>query len=223
MMDRTITNDRLQSTPRTTLQRMPKRGVFDRAAVNAILDEGLVCHVGFVADGQPFVLPTTYARQGERLLIHGSAASRMLRRIAEGVPVCVTVTLLDGLVLARSTFHHSMNYRSVVVLGTAVEVADPAEKAAALETIVEHVMPGRSAQARPASPLELKATTVLALPIEEASAKVRGGPPLDDEEDYALSVWAGVLPLALVPGAPEADPRLAPGTPVPANVTAYRR
>jgi uncharacterized protein len=223
MSDRTITNDRLPSTPRTTLRRMPKRGVFDRAAVNAILDEGLVCHVGFVADGQPFVLPTTYARQGERLLIHGSAASRMLRRIAEGVPVCVTVTLLDGLVLARSTFHHSMNYRSVVVLGTAVEVADPAEKAAALEAIVEHVMPGRSVQARPASALELKATTVLALPIEEASAKVRGGPPLDDEEDYALSVWAGVLPLALVPGAPEADPRLARGTPVPANVTAYRR
>ncbi len=223
MSDCTITNDTIQPTPRTTLRRLPRRGVFERDAVNAILDEGLVCHVGFAAEGQPFVLPTTYARQGDRLLIHGSAASRMLRTVAEGIPVCVTVTLLDGLVLARSTFHHSMNYRSVVVLGTAVEVTDPAEKAAALEAIVEHVLRGRSAQARPATTLELKATTVLALPIEEASAKVRTGPPLDDEEDYALPHWAGVVPLRLVPGAPVPDPRLPEGTPVPDNVTRYTR
>ena len=213
----------IQTTPRTTLRRLPKRGCFDRAAVNAILDEGLVCHVGFAAEDQPFVIPTTYAREGERLLIHGSAASRMLRTLAEGVPVCVTVTLLDGLVLARSAFHHSMNYRSVVVLGTAVEVTDPAAKEAALTAIVEHVVRGRSAQVRPPTALELKATTVLALPIDEASAKVRSGPPIDDEEDYTLACWAGVLPLTLVPGAPVSDPRLPAGTPAPANVTRYSR
>src|SRR5262245_13627883 len=216
MSDRTITNDALQATPRTTLRRLPARGVFDREVVNAILDEGLVCHVGFAVEGQPFVIPTTYARMGDRLAIHGSAASRMLRTLAGGVPVCLTVTLLDGLVLARSAFHHSMNYRSVVVLGTAVEVTDPAGKAAALDSIVEHVMRGRAAQVRPPNPVEMKATSVLELPIDEASAKVRTGPPVDDEEDYALPVWAGVLPLALVPGAPEPDERLAPGTAVPA-------
>ena len=213
----------LTVTPRTTLRRLPKRGSHDRAAIEAILDEGLVCHVGFVAEGQPMVIPTTYARQGERLVIHGSAASRMLRTLAGGVPLCVTVTLLDGLVLARSTFHHSMNYRSVVVLGTATEVSDPAEKDAALTAIVEHVIRGRSAQVRPPTDLEMKATSVLALPIEEGSAKVRTGPPVDDEEDYALSCWAGVLPLALVPGTPLADPRLPEGVPVPDNVARYIR
>ena len=223
MSDRTVTNQTLQATPRTTLRRLPKRGLFDRAGVNAILDEGLVCHVGFAVDGQPYVIPTTYARQGDRLAIHGSAASRMLRTLGGGVPLCVTVTLLDGLVLARSAFHHSMNYRSVVVLGTAVEVTDPAEKAAALDAIVEHVMRGRAAQVRPPNPVEMKGTSVLTLPIDEASAKVRTGPPIDDEEDYALTCWAGVLPLALVPGAPVADPRLPAGVPAPENVTAYRR
>jgi uncharacterized protein len=223
MHNSTITNEAIPATGRTTLRRLPKRGVFDRAAVNAILDEGLVCHVGFAVEGQPYVIPTTYARQGQRLAIHGSAASRMLRTLAGGVPVCVTVTLLDGLVLARSAFHHSMNYRSVVVLGTAVEVTDPAEKAAALDAIVEHVMRGRAAQVRPANPREMKATSVLALPIDEASAKVRTGPPIDDEEDYALPYWAGVLPLRLVPGAPVPDGRLPPGVAVPENVTRYRR
>ena len=223
MSNRTVTNEALQPTTRTTLRRLPQRGVFDRAAVNAILDEALVCHVGFAVEGQPYVIPTTYARQGGRLAIHGSAASRMLRTLAGGVPVCVTVTLLDGLVLARSAFHHSMNYRSVMVLGTAVEVTDPAEKAAALDAIVEHVMRGRAAQVRPATPLEMKATSVLALPIEEASAKVRTGPPVDDEEDYALPIWAGVLPLGLVPGAPVPDQRLLSGVAVPENLSAYSR
>jgi nitroimidazol reductase NimA-like FMN-containing flavoprotein (pyridoxamine 5'-phosphate oxidase superfamily) len=223
MSDRTVTNETLQPTARTTLRRLPKRGVFDREAVNAILDEALVCHVGFAVEGQPYVIPTTYARQGDRLAIHGSAASRMLRTLTGGVPVCVTVTLLDGLVLARSAFHHSMNYRSVVVLGTAVEVTDPAQKAAALDAIVEHVMRGRAAQVRPGNANEMKATSVLALPIEEASAKVRTGPPIDDDEDYALPIWAGVLPLRMVPGAPVPDERLLPGLAAPDNVTAYSR
>jgi uncharacterized protein len=213
----------LPVTPRTTLRRLPARGSHERATIDAILDEGLVCHVGFVAGGQPMVIPTIHARQGERLFIHGSAASRMLRALAGGVPVCVTVTLLDGLVLARATFHHSMNYRSVVVLGTATEVTDAAEKDAALTAIVEHVMRGRSAQVRPPTALELKATSVLALPIEEASAKVRTGPPVDDEEDYALACWAGVVPLALVPGTPVADPRLPAGVALPDNVARYSR
>jgi nitroimidazol reductase NimA-like FMN-containing flavoprotein (pyridoxamine 5'-phosphate oxidase superfamily) len=223
MSDCTSTNSVLQPTPRTTLKRLPARGRFEREAVNAILDEGLICHAGFVVEGQPYVVPTIHARQGRRLVIHGSAASRMLRTLAGGVPACVTVTLLDGLVLARSAFHHSMNYRSVMVLGTAVEVTDPAEKDAALSAIVEHVMRGRSAAVRPPTPLELKATSVLALPIDEASAKVRTGPPVDDEEDYVLPVWAGVLPLALVPGPPVADPRLPEGIALPGNIASYTR
>lgn len=223
MSDCNSTNSEINPTPRTRLRRLPARGSFDRAAIHAILDEGLVCHVGFVVDGQPFVIPTTYARVGDRLVIHGSAASRMLRAVGAGIPVCVTVTLLDGLVLARSAFHHSMNYRSVVVLGAAREVTGEAEKAVALEAIVEHVLRGRSAQTRPPSARELKATSVLELPIEEASAKIRRGPPVDDEEDYALPSWAGVLPLALTPGEPVPDPRLAPGVPVPPNVARYSR
>jgi hypothetical protein len=218
-----MTNEVLQATPRTTLRRLPARGRFEREAVNAILDEALTCHVGFVAEGQPFVVPTIHARMGGRLVIHGSAASRMLRTLSGGVPVCVTVTLLDGLVLARSAFHHSMNYRSVMVLGTAVELVDPAEKDAALTAIVEHVLRGRAKDVRPPTPLELKATSVLALPIEEASAKVRTGPPIDDEEDYALPTWAGVLPLKLVPGEPLPDERLSSGIGVPANVSQYSR
>lgn len=217
------TNDTIKPTPRTTLRRLPARGVFDRAAVNAILDEALVCHVGFAVEGQPYVIPTTYARDGDRLLIHGSAASRMLKTLRGGVPVCVTVTLLDGLVIARSAFHHSMNYRSVVVLGTAREVAGDDEKQAALAAIVDHVLHGRSAQTRPPSALELKATSVLALPIDEASAKVRTGPPVDDEEDYGLPWWAGVLPLTLTSGAPLPDPRLGAGIEAPENVARYVR
>jgi uncharacterized protein len=208
---------------RTTVRRLPKRAVYDRAAIHAILDEGLVCHVGFVAGGQPFVIPTTYGRVEDRLYVHGSAASRMIREVAGGIPVCVTVTLLDGLVLARSAFHHSMNYRSVVVLGQAREVVEPAEKAAALTAIVDHVVAGRSAESRGPNESELRATRVLCLSLDEASAKVRTGPPLDDEEDYALPHWAGVIPLRLVPQPPVPEPRLHPRIPVPAGAAAYRR
>ena len=208
---------------RVRVRRLPQRGVYDRAVVHAILDEALVCHVGFVVDGQPYVIPTIHARVGEVLYVHGSAASRMLRTLREGVPVSVTVTLLDGLVLARSAFHHSMNYRSVIALGAASEVADPAEKRAALDAIVEHVAPGRSAEVRPPSDLEMKATLVLKLPLEEVSAKVRTGPPVDDDDDYALPVWAGVIPLVLQPLAPVADPRLRPGLAPSPVVRGYRR
>jgi nitroimidazol reductase NimA-like FMN-containing flavoprotein (pyridoxamine 5'-phosphate oxidase superfamily) len=215
------------STPapseRTTVRRLPARAVYDRESIDAILDEGLVCHVGFVAEGQPFVIPTTYARKGGRLYVHGSAASRMLRELAGGVDVCVTVTLLDGLVLARSAFHHSMNYRSVVVLGRAREVVDPAEKSEALAAIVDHVVPGRSAESRPPNDKELRATRVLCLPLDEASAKVRTGPPLDDEEDYALPYWAGEIPLRVVAQAPVPEPRLDASIAAPLAATSYRR
>ena len=211
------------TTPRTRLKRLPKRGHFDRETINAILDEAFICHVGFVADEQPYVIPTGFARVGNDLYIHGSSASRMLRNLSEGVNVCVTVTLVDGLVLARSVFHHSMNYRSVVVLGNAMLVSDPEEKAKALEAITEHIVPGRWADARWPTELELKATTVLKVPIEEVSAKVRTGPPIDDDEDYDLNVWAGVLPLQMVPGTPVSDGRLPENIIVPANIAGYRR
>jgi len=210
-------------TPRTTVRRLPDRARYDRDTVHAILDEGLVCHVGFVDEGQPFVIPSSYARVGDRLVLHGSAASRMLRALAGGAPACVTVTLLDGLVLARSGFHHSMNFRSVVVLGRATEVTDPGEKRLALDAIVEHVAPGRAAGVRPPSEGELRATRVVWLPLDEASAKVRTGPPKDDEADYALPVWAGELPLRLEPLEPIADPRLGPGIEPPPHVTGWRR
>lgn len=210
-------------TQRTTLVRRSDRGTYDRSVVNAILDEALICHVGFAMDGQPFVLPTTHARVDDRLYIHGSVGARMLRTLRRGAPICVTVTLIDGLVLARSAFHHSMNYRSVVILGSAREVEDEAEKRGAFDALVNHVMAGRSTQTRQASTQELKATSVLCLPIEEASAKVRTGPPLDDESDYALPYWAGVLPIQLQARAPVADPRLPPGIPLPAGLNGYRR
>ena len=210
-------------TPRTTVRRLPDRARYDRDTIHAILDEGLVCHVGFVADGQPFVVPATYARWDDRLVIHGSAASRMVKALAGGAPACVSVTLLDGLVLARSGFHHSMNYRSVVVVGTATEVTDPAEKLRALDAIVEHVAPGRVASVRPPSENELRATRVVTLPLDEASAKVRTGPPKDDEADYALPVWAGEIPLGLRPSPPVADPRLAFGIAVPPEVAGWQR
>ena len=213
----------LEPTPRTTLRRLPARGHFDRATVNAILDEALVCHVGFVSDRQPFVIPTIHARAGDQVFVHGSAASRMLKTLKGGVPMCLTATLVDGLVLARSAFHHSMNYRSVVVLGDAQPVTDEREKWDALHAIVEHVAPGRWQEVREPNPKELAGTLVLRLPIEEASAKVRTGPPLDDEEDYALECWAGVLPLRLTPGAPVPDPRMPAGRPLPPSVTAYAR
>lgn len=184
-------------TPRTRVVREPQRAVYDRKTVNQILDEAFLCHVGFAVDGQPYVIPTSYGRDGDALYIHGSAASRMLRNLGEGVPVCVTVTLLDGLVLARSIFNHSMNYRSVVILGTATLVDDPAEKLAALRALSEHIVPGRWDDSRQPNEKELKATSVLRLPINEFSAKVRVGPPIDDEEDYSFPTWAGVIPLEI--------------------------
>ena len=196
-------------TARTRVVREAHRGVYERAAAYEILDQGFICHVGFVVDGQPFVIPTAYGRSGDSLYIHGSAASRMLRNLDKGVPVCITVTLLEGLVLARSIFNHSMNYRSVVVLGTASAVLDPKEKLEALRRLSEHILPGRWAESRQPNEKELKQTLVLRLPIEEFSAKVRQGPPIDDEEDYSFPTWAGVIPLELVPGA--ADQRSAPG------------
>lgn len=210
-------------TQRTTLIRRPDRGSYDRSIVNAILDEALICHVGFAVEGQVFVLPTTHARLDDRLYIHGSVGGRMLRTLRRGAPICVTVTLIDGLVLARSAFHHSMNYRSVVILGGAREVEDETEKRRAFSALVDHVLAGRSAQTREASVQELKATSVLCVPIEEASAKVRTGPPLDDEDDYALPYWAGVLPVRLEAHSPVADPRLPAGIPVPASLVGYRR
>ena len=213
----------ITQTDRTAVRRLPKRGSYDRGVLNAILDEGLVCHVGFVASGQPYVIPTTYGRVGERLYLHGSAASRMLKEMRGGIPVCVTVTHLDGLVLARSAFHHSMNYRSAVVLGVAQEVVEPEERWAALRAIVDHVVPGRWDEVRPPSENELRATLVLRLAIDEASAKVRSGPPVDDDADYALPYWAGELPMRTTVLPAIADPRLGPGIPVPPHVTAYRR
>ena len=210
-------------TARTRVVREPDRAVYDRAAAYQILDEGFICHVGFVVDGQPFVIPTGYGRAGDNLYIHGSAASRMLRRIDQGVPVCVTVTLLDGLVLARSIFNHSMNYRSVVVLGTAVAVEDPKERLEALRSLSEHIVPGRWAESRPPNEREIKATLVMRLPITEFSAKVRQGPPIDDEDDYGFPTWAGVIPLEMVAGTPINDPRLDPKTPVPGYARGYSR
>ena len=210
-------------TERTRLKRLPARGSYEREVVNRILDEGLVCHVGFVADGGPVVIPTGYGRDGDTLYVHGSAASRMLRTLAGGVRVCVTVTLLDGLVLARSVFHHSMNYRSVVVFGTASVVEDASEKAAALRAITEHIAPGRWAESREPDEGELRKTLVLKVPLAEASAKIRTGPPIDDEPDYGLPVWAGEIPLTLTAGAPVPDPRLAPEREPPAQVRHYSR
>jgi nitroimidazol reductase NimA-like FMN-containing flavoprotein (pyridoxamine 5'-phosphate oxidase superfamily) len=195
-------------TPRTTLKRRPQRGTYDREAVHRILDEGIYCHLGFVVDGQPFVLPTAYARAAEVVYVHGAAGNRMLGVLAEGAPVCLGVTLLDGLVMARSAFHHSMNYRSVVVLGRAREVEDPGEKRRALEAIVDHVAPGRSKEARPPSESEIEATRVFALRLEEVSAKVRTGPPIDDEKDLGWPVWAGEIPLGIKAQAPVRDPLL---------------
>ena len=210
-------------TNRTSLKRLAKRGHFDHDTVNGILDEGFICHVGFVIDGQPFVIPTGYARVDDKLYIHGSQASRMLRTLANGVDACVTVTLVDGLVLARSAFHHSVNYRSVVVFGRARLVSDPEEKNNALFAFSEQVVPGRWDDVRLPTESELKQTTVLCLPLSEASAKVRTGPPIDDEEDYALPMWAGVVPLKLVAEAPVGDPRLPEGVEAPEYAVNYKR
>ena len=193
---------------RTKVKRLPARGAYDRETIYSILDEGFICHVGFNVDGQPYVIPTGYARIGDDLYIHGSAASRMLRNLSKGVEVCVTVTLVDGLVLARSAFHHSINYRSVVILGKAVLVEDREEKDRVLEAFTEHVIPGRWAEIRWPNELEMKATSVLKLPIDEASAKIRTGGPKDDDEDYEMNIWAGVLPLKVAPGDPIPDEAL---------------
>jgi nitroimidazol reductase NimA-like FMN-containing flavoprotein (pyridoxamine 5'-phosphate oxidase superfamily) len=210
-------------TERTTLKRLPKRGVFDRELVYGILDEGFVCHVSFAVDGQPFVIPTGYARVGDQLLIHGSQVSRMLRTLSSGIDVCVAVTLVDGLVLARSAFHHSVNYRSVVIFGRAAMVEERDAKLAALFAFSEHVIPGRWNDVREPTEQELKATTVLLLPLVEVSAKVRTGPPLDDEEDYALPIWAGVVPLNIAAGDPVNDPRLPENIAPPAYALKYSR
>jgi nitroimidazol reductase NimA-like FMN-containing flavoprotein (pyridoxamine 5'-phosphate oxidase superfamily) len=206
---------------RTRVRREPQRGVYDREQIDAILDAGLVCHLGFVHDGHPFVIPTLYGRVGDEVYVHGSSASRMLRTLKDGVDACLTVSLVDGLVLARSIFNHSINYRSVVVLGRAAEVTEPEEQTQALEAFGERILPGRWAEVRPPTALELKATSILRMPLDEASAKVRAGPPKDNEDDYDFEVWAGVIPLALVAGDPEADPRLAFELPAPAVLARY--
>ncbi|HKQ80525.1 MAG TPA: pyridoxamine 5'-phosphate oxidase family protein [Blastocatellia bacterium] len=211
------------STERTTLKRLPQRGSYDREVVYRILDEGFVCHVGFAVDGQPFVIPTAYGRVGDILYLHGSGASRTLRSLGRGIPVCVTVTLVDGLVLARSAFHHSMNYRSVVILGAATMVEAAEEKMTALRAFTEHVIPGRWDDVREPNEQELKGTSVLALPLVEVSAKVRSGPPKDDEEDMTIPVWAGELPLRITAGSPVDDPQLLAGLRPPAYVTRYFR
>jgi nitroimidazol reductase NimA-like FMN-containing flavoprotein (pyridoxamine 5'-phosphate oxidase superfamily) len=212
----------LPPSERTTVKRLPKRAAYDSATIHAILDEGLVCHVAFVADGQPCVIPTLYVRVGERLYLHGSPASRMLQTLQQGATVCVTVTLVDGLVLARSAFHHSMNYRSVVLYGTPAAVEDPAQKAGVLRALSDHVIPGRWEEVRGPSEQELRRTLLVSIPIDEASAKVRTGPPLDDEPDYELPVWAGVVPLRLTPGTPLGDGRLLPGVKLPAYAANYQ-
>jgi len=200
----------LEITARTQIKRLPQRGDYDHNTIYQILDEGLICHVGFVVEGQPFVIPTAYGRIDDHLYIHGSPASRMLRTLKQGIEVCVTVTLLDGLVLARSAFHHSMNYRSVVVFGTATVVEGADEKLVALQAFTNHIVPDRWAEVRSSTAQELAGTLVLSIPLHKASAKVRTGPPKDDEDDYDLPVWAGELPLRVVVGEPVPDPRLSP-------------
>ena len=208
---------------RTEVRRLPERARYDRETVHAILDEGLIAHIGFQVGDHPFVIPTTYVRIGEVLYLHGSPASRMLRTLEKSVSVCATVTLLDGLILARSAFHHSMNYRSVVVMGRARLVDDPAEKARVFDALVEHIVPGRSADARAANDFELRFTKLLALPLEEASVKLRAGPPADDPEDLDHPAWAGIIPLELRPGAPLADGHCDAKMEAPAYASSYRR
>lgn len=195
----------IEPTPRTTVRRHRDRADYDRATVNSILDEGFICHAACAVDGSVWMIPTAYGRDGDRLLLHGAAANHVLKAAAAGAELTVTVTLIDGLVLARSTFHHSINYRSVVVFGTATDITDPAQKGAALDLLVDHMLPGRSREARSPSPIELTQTRVVSLPISEASAKLRTGGPLDDEEDLGLAVWAGVLPMRTATGAPVPD------------------
>lgn len=218
-----MTASEIRVTPRSRVRRLPVRGSHDRAVIDAILDEGIVAHVGFVHEGSPFVIPMGYARDGDRLLLHGSAASRLMRLLASGVEAAVTVTLLDALVLARSYFHHSMNYRSVVVLGRTAEVTGDAEKRQALDTLLNRLVPGRHGDARPTNDLELKATLVASMPIVEATAKIRTGPPADDDEDLALPYWAGLVPVNTSFGPPESAPDLREDIEAPAYATGYGR
>ena len=217
------TMNEIPRTERTTLKRLPKRGSFDREVVNAILDEGFICHVGFVADDKPVVIPTGYARVDENLIIHGSRASRMLCALGKEIDLCVTVTLIDGLVLARSAFHHSMNYRSVVIFGRANAIETRTEKLAALRALSEHMIPGRWDCVREPNERELQQTTVLSVPLKEASAKIRTGQPIDDDEDYELPIWAGVLPLRICPETPIVDPLVQKNVPIPPHVLSYRK
>ena len=210
-------------TDRTQVKRAPKRGQYDFETIAQILDEGLVCQVGFVVEGRPVVIPTAYGRIGNKVYIHGASASRMLKSLQTGIDVCFTVTLLDGLVLARSAYHHSMNYRSVVLFGQAENVTDTDEKMTALKAFTEHVIKGRWEEVRSPNPQELAATCVLALPITEASAKIRTGPPIDAEEDYELPIWAGVLPLTIEAGPAITDPKITVDVAVPNNVLTYCR
>jgi len=217
--------DNFTPTSRTQVRRLPKRAVYDKAQIHAILDEGYLCHAGFVVDGQPFVIPMGYGRAGDRIYLHGSAANRLVRAAAQGLDLCITVTLVDGFVLARSAFHHSMNYRSVVILGKGRLVADPDEKRAALRSVTNHLLPGRWEEVRQPTAQELQSTGVVALELDEVSAKVRSGPPLDDEADYSLPVWAGVVPIVASLGDPVPDGRLSPQAPAvdPRRFTRARR
>lgn len=210
-------------TARNRVRRQPKRGHYDRKSVNAIIDEALVCHVGFAVDGVPTVIPTLHARRGGELLLHGARTSRLIRHVADGNPVSVAVTLIDGIVFARSVFNHSMNYRSVVLHGTGHLLESDDDKLSALEAFSEHIARGRWADARLPTRKELKGTSVLSIPIELAAAKIRSGPPMDDDEDYALPIWAGVVPLSLRPGKPIPDPRLGHDVTVPGYLRRYRR
>jgi nitroimidazol reductase NimA-like FMN-containing flavoprotein (pyridoxamine 5'-phosphate oxidase superfamily) len=210
-------------TKKTRIHRLPKRGHYDRETIYQILDEALICHVGFVEDEQPYVIPINFARVEDTIVLHGAKASRLLKHIEAGHPVCVEATIVDGLVLARSVFHHSVNYRSVVLFGTGRMVVDEQEKLAALEAVTEHVIPGRWKEARLPNPKELNATSVVSIRIDEASAKVRVGPPVDDEEDYNLPVWAGVLPLRELPLSPIQDELQSEEIPVPQYVADYSR
>ena len=215
--------EKLQITQRSKLRRLPKRGSQERELIYSILDEALIAHVGFITDNQPFVIPMAYGRKGDRLYLHGSSVSRLIKTLEKGVEVCFTVTLVDGLVVARSLFHHSMNYRSVVLFGKAELVDNETDKMTALEAFTEQIIPGRWQEARIPNAKELFATTVLTLPIEEGSAKIRTGQPLDDEEDYALPIWAGELPLKVTAGNPIADSKMDTAIAIPENLTNYSR
>jgi nitroimidazol reductase NimA-like FMN-containing flavoprotein (pyridoxamine 5'-phosphate oxidase superfamily) len=210
-------------TEKNRIKRLPKRGEYDRETIYRILDEALICHVGFVEDRQPYVIPINFARLGNKIVLHGAKASRLLKHITAGHPVCVEATIVDGLVLARSVFHHSVNYRSAVLFGTGCAIQDEREKLAALEAIAEHLIPGRWQETRPPNQKEMNATSVVSIRIEEASAKVRMGPPVDDEEDYALPVWAGILPLQAAPSNPIRDERLPEDIPLPGYIAGYSR